>query len=83
MLAAYAWLAVAAAIEKNTPGGLTAEEKKRLEDALADLNKDVYGGIESVDDGEKKDGDKKDEKSDGDKKGEKKDGDAKEGDAKK
>ena len=44
------WLAVAAATEKNTPGGLTGDEKKRLEDALSDLNKDVYGGIESVDD---------------------------------
>lgn len=44
------WLAVAAAIEKNTPGGLTGDEKKRLEDALTDLNKDVYGGIESVED---------------------------------
>src|SRR5512139_1309424 len=44
------WLAVAAAIEKNTPGGLTGDEKKRLGDALTDLNKDVYGGIESVED---------------------------------
>ncbi|WP_272420089.1 hypothetical protein [Polyangium jinanense] len=44
------WLAVAAAIEKNTPGGLTGDEKKRLEDAMSDLNKDVYGGVESVDD---------------------------------
>ncbi|MDI3282893.1 hypothetical protein [Polyangium sp. 15x6] len=44
------WLAVAAATEKNTPGGLTADEKKRLEDALSDLNKDVYGGVESVED---------------------------------
>jgi hypothetical protein len=63
------WLAVAAAVEKNTPGGLTGDEKKRLEDALTDLNKDVYGGIETND--EKVEG--KDEKKDGEKKdGEKK-----------
>lgn len=41
------WLAIASAIEKNTPGGLTDEEKKHLGDALADLNHDVYGGAES------------------------------------
>jgi hypothetical protein len=38
------WLAVARAIEKETPGGLTGDEKQRLDDALVDLNKDVYGG---------------------------------------
>jgi hypothetical protein len=38
------WLAVARAVEKETPGGLTADEKQRLEDALKDLNRDVYGG---------------------------------------
>ncbi|UQA59543.1 hypothetical protein [Polyangium aurulentum] len=54
------WLAVAAAIEKATPGGLTGDEKKRLEDALTDLNKDVYGGAESTDD--KAGGDKKEDK---------------------
>jgi hypothetical protein len=56
------WLAVSAAIEKNTPGGLTPDEKKRLEEALNDLNKDVYGGAESDEKGDdkaKKDGDKK------------------------
>lgn len=53
------WLAVASAVEKNTPGGLTGDEKTRLTDALTDLNKDVYGGIESVDD--KVEGDKKPE----------------------
>jgi hypothetical protein len=41
------WLAVARAVEKETPGGLTPEEKQRLEEALNDLNKDVYGGGDS------------------------------------
>lgn len=40
------WLAVARAIEKETPGGLTNDEKQRLDEALVDLNKDVYGGGE-------------------------------------
>ncbi len=66
------WLAYAAAIEKNTPGGITGEERKRLEDALTDLNKDVYGGIEGTD--EKSDGEKNAKKDDAEKKadGEKK-----------
>ncbi len=38
------WLGVARAIEKETPGGLTGDEKQRLDDALVDLNKDVFGG---------------------------------------
>jgi hypothetical protein len=38
------WLAVARAIEKETPGGLNEDEKKRLDEALGDLNQDVYGG---------------------------------------
>ena len=38
------WLGIARAIEKETPGGLTQDEKQRLDDALVDLNKDVYGG---------------------------------------
>ena len=38
------WLAVARAIDKETPGGLNNDEKQRVEDALNDLNKDVYGG---------------------------------------
>jgi len=42
------WLAVARAIEKETPGGLTPEERQRLDEALVDLNKDVYGGGEST-----------------------------------
>ena len=49
------WLAIAAAIEKETPGGLTPDEKKRLEESLTDLNKDVYGGADAVDAGGNKD----------------------------
>jgi len=49
------WLAIAAAIEKQTPGGLKPDEKARLEESLTDLNKDVYGGAEALDDGGKKD----------------------------
>jgi hypothetical protein len=47
------WLAVAAAIEKGTPGGLTPEEKTRLVEALNDLNKDVYGGADAADEPKK------------------------------
>ena len=46
------WLAVARAVEKQTPGGLTAEENQRLEDALTDLNRDVYGGGDSTPEGD-------------------------------
>jgi hypothetical protein len=42
------WLAVSVAIEKKTPGGLNADEKQRLADALTDLNHDVYGGAEAL-----------------------------------
>ena len=42
------WLAVARAIEKETPGGLSGDEKQRLDEALVDLNKDVYGGGDTV-----------------------------------
>lgn len=42
------WLAIASAIEKKTPGGLTGDEKQRLNDALIDLNRDVFGGGDSV-----------------------------------
>ncbi len=42
------WLGVAAAIEKETPGGLTEEWKGRLGEAMTDLNKDVYGGAEAI-----------------------------------
>ena len=46
------WLAVARAIEKTSPGGLTGDEKQRLEEALTDLNHDVYGGGESTPEGD-------------------------------
>jgi hypothetical protein len=59
------WLAVARAVEKQTPGGLTGEEQKRLEEALADLNRDVYGGGDSAPDKSDKDKPNKD-KSDRD-----------------
>ena len=53
------WLAVAAAIDKETPGGLTDDEKKRLTETLADLNRDVYGGADLPSDSDKdKDKDK-------------------------
>jgi hypothetical protein len=42
------WLGVAAAIEKATPGGLTADEKQRLNETLTDLNRDVFGGAETL-----------------------------------
>lgn len=41
------WLAVAAAMEKQAPGGLQDEEKTRLEEALGELNAEVYGGGEA------------------------------------
>src|SRR5262245_55315932 len=44
------WLGVAAATEKATPGGLTGDEKQRLEETLTDLNRDVYGGAEALPD---------------------------------
>lgn len=43
------WLAYAAATEKATPGGLTQEEKTRLDETLNDLNREVYGGGETTD----------------------------------
>jgi hypothetical protein len=45
------WLAVASAIDKKSPGGLTPEEKTRLDETLADLNRDVFGGAEGQPDG--------------------------------
>jgi hypothetical protein len=42
------WLSIARAVEKATPGGLKDDEKQRLEEALTDLNRDVYGGGEAV-----------------------------------
>lgn len=40
------WLGVAASIEKQTPGGLTPEEKQRVAEVMVDLNKDVFGAEE-------------------------------------
>jgi hypothetical protein len=42
------WLSVAAAIEKQSPGGMADEEKQRLTDAMTDLNHDVYGGADTA-----------------------------------
>jgi hypothetical protein len=43
------WLAVARAVENATPGGLQGDEKTRMEEALTDLNRDVFGGGDTVD----------------------------------
>jgi len=40
------WLAMAKAFDQANPGGLSADWKSRTEDALTDLNKDVFGGSE-------------------------------------
>lgn len=42
------WLAMGKAIEQDHPGGLSADWKARTEEALGDLNKEVYGGSDSV-----------------------------------
>jgi hypothetical protein len=42
------WLAVAKAVEQDHPGGLSAEWKSRTEEALNDLNKEIYGGSETL-----------------------------------
>lgn len=42
------WLGIAAAIDKKTPGGISGDEKQRLNEALLDLNHDVYGGAEAL-----------------------------------
>lgn len=42
------WLAVAKATEQEHPGGLSGDWKGRLEEALNDLNREVYGGAEAV-----------------------------------
>jgi hypothetical protein len=38
------WLAIAAAIEKETPGGISDDMKQRMNETLTELNQDVYGG---------------------------------------
>jgi hypothetical protein len=45
------WLAVAKATEQEHAGGLSVEWQERLEQSLADLNQDVYGGAERLDKG--------------------------------
>jgi hypothetical protein len=42
------WLAVARAIEQEHPGGLRPDWQGRIEEALNDLNRDVYGGAEEL-----------------------------------
>ncbi len=42
------WLAMAKATEQAHPGGLSADWKSRTEDAITDLNKEVFGGSEAV-----------------------------------
>ncbi len=37
------WLAIARAIEKEYPGGLSPDWQKHADSALADLNQDVFG----------------------------------------
>jgi hypothetical protein len=43
------WLGVAAAREKADGGSLFPDEKKRVEDTLAELNKERYGGAATAD----------------------------------
>lgn len=50
------WLAIAKATEQEHPGGLSQSWKERLEEALNDLNRDVYGGAESETFGNKSSG---------------------------
>jgi hypothetical protein len=42
------WLSLARALEQATPGGLQEPWKERMQEALKDLNKDVFGGAEAV-----------------------------------
>jgi hypothetical protein len=39
------WLAIAKAIEQQHPGGLAEQWKQLLEDALSDLNREVYASL--------------------------------------
>jgi hypothetical protein len=45
------WLGISAALEKKNPGSITPEERERLEEALVELNRDVYGGDAAAADG--------------------------------
>jgi hypothetical protein len=40
------WLALSRALDQATPGGLQEPWKERMQEALKDLNNDVYGGHE-------------------------------------
>lgn len=42
------WLGVSRAIEKEHPGGLNQEWKDRMNQSLADLDRDVFGGSEKL-----------------------------------
>jgi hypothetical protein len=42
------WLAIAKAIDMAHPGGLSGDWKGRVEEALNDLNREVYGGAEAI-----------------------------------
>ena len=53
------WLAISKALEIDHPGGLSSDLKARLEESLADLNKEVYGGSEASDEKESGAGEKK------------------------
>ncbi len=51
------WLGVSSAIEKQTQGGLSNDEKARLAEVMTNLNKDVYGGADATTDDAAKPGD--------------------------
>lgn len=42
------WLGVSRAIDKKYPGGLNQEWKERLDESLADVDRDVLGGGEKL-----------------------------------
>ena len=77
------WLGLAHAGEKDTPAALTEEQKSRLQEALDDLNRDVYGGADTDDAPKKDEGDKAKKKKGDDEKPSKKKGDDDEKPAKK
>ena len=57
------WLGLAKAASVDLPDALTEEQKSRLQEALDDLNRDVYGGADTTAD-EKSDEKKSDKKAD-------------------
>jgi hypothetical protein len=57
------WLGIASAIEKETPGGLNDDEKNRMNETLADLNRDVFGGADVAADDKPKDKEKAEDKA--------------------